>query len=185
MLGLLQASALFAQAVTGTSTRLPEKPMPVDAKPSFELATVKPSPPDARGGGSGMDPGGRFTAHNLSLKGLMLLGYGLHPRQIEGGPAWFETDKFDIVAKADTAGTPNKSQVMMMVQKLLANRFGLRFHREKKELAVYALTVQNSGSKLTPSAGDPNGLPHRAIGPAWAFNRWKHDHGGVRHGAAG
>jgi len=140
-------------------TPLPEKPMPVDAKPSFELATIKPSPPDARGGGSGMDPGGRFTAHNLSLKNLMLLGYGLHPRQIEGGPAWFETDRFDIVAKADTAGAPDKAQVMMMVQKLLADRFGLRFHREKKELTVYALTVQNSGSKLTPSTGDPHGLP--------------------------
>lgn len=133
--------------------------MPVDAKPSFELATVKPSSPDARGGGSGMDPGGRFTARNSSLKGLMLLAYGLHPRQIEGGPAWFETDRFDIVAKADTAGAPNRAQVMMMVQKLLADRFSLRFHHEKKELAIYALTVQNSGSKLTPGTGDPNGLP--------------------------
>lgn len=151
---VLQAGALFAQDITGT-----EKPMPVDAKPSFELATIKPSPPDARGGGSGMNPGGRFTARNSSLKGLMLLGYGLHPSQIEGGPTWFGTDRFDIVAKADTAGAPSRAQVMMMVQKLLADRFTLRFHREKKELAIYALTVRNSGSKLTPSTGDPNGLP--------------------------
>jgi uncharacterized protein (TIGR03435 family) len=155
-LNLVRATAETAWETPATP--LPEIPMPVDAKPSFELATIKPSPPDARGGGSGMNPGGRFTAHNLSLRDLILLGYGLHPSQIEGGPAWFETDRFDIVAKADTAGAPNKAQVMMMVQKLLADRFSLRFRREKKELAIYALTVQKSGFRLTPSTGDPNGL---------------------------
>ncbi len=160
----------LVRATTETAWETPagplrEKPMPVDAKPSFEVATIRPSPPDARGGGSGMNPGGRFTAHNLSLKDLMLLAYGLHPRQIEGGPGWFETDKFDIVAKADTAGAPNKAQVMMMVQKLLADRFSLRFHREQKELAIYALSLQKAGSKLTPSTGYPNGLPTVRVDP--------------------
>lgn len=156
-----QANALLAQDITP----LPEKPMPVDARPSFELATVKASPPDARGAGSGIAPGGRFTAHNLSVKNLMLFAYGLHPRQIEGGPAWLETARFDIAAKADTPGAPNKSQLMMMVQKLLADRF----HREEKELAVYALSVQNSASKLTLSTGDPNGPPTVQLDPHGHF----------------
>jgi uncharacterized protein (TIGR03435 family) len=162
-LKLVRATARTAWEIPATPR--PETPMPVDAKPSFELATIKHSPPDARGGGSGMSPGGRFTAHNLSLKSLVLLGYGLHPLQVEGGPSWFGTDKFDIVARADTEGAPNKSQVMMMVQKLLADRFSLRFHREKKDLAIYALTVQNSGSRLTPGTGDPNGLPTVQVDP--------------------
>ena len=46
-----------------------------------------------------------------------------------------------------------------MIQKLLADRFQLRFHREKKDLAAYAITVSKGGLKLTPSAGDPSGLP--------------------------
>lgn len=54
-------------------------------------------------------------------------------------------------------GTPDKSQQMKMLQKLLADRFSLRFHREEKERSIYALVVQNSGSKLTPNTGDPNG----------------------------
>jgi len=137
----------------------PRKPMAADANPSFEVASIKPSPADARGGGSGVSPSGRFTTRNTSVRDLMILGYGIHPRQIEGGPAWFENDRFDIVAQPDTEGTPGKQQVMIMVQKLLTDRFSLRFHRDKKDISAYAITVGKEGSKLTPSTGDPNGLP--------------------------
>lgn len=106
-----------------------------------------------------MNPGGRFTARNVSLEALILLGYGLHPRQILGGPAWIETEKFDIVAKADTPGSPSKAQLMTMLQKLIADRFALRFHREQKELPVYAITIEKPGPKLRPNTADPNGLP--------------------------
>jgi uncharacterized protein (TIGR03435 family) len=46
-----------------------------------------------------------------------------------------------------------------MWQKLLAERFKLSFHRDKKELSVYVLSVSKTGQKLTKSEGDPNGLP--------------------------
>jgi uncharacterized protein (TIGR03435 family) len=150
---LLQASAVFAQDITP-----PEKPMATDAKPSFEVATIKPTPPGTRGGGLGPSPGGRFTAHNTTLDGLVRFAYGLNRNQIENEPTWFETDRFDIVAKADMSGAPNMAQQRMMLQKLIADRLNLRFHREKKEGTVFALTVQSSGSsKLTPSTSDPNG----------------------------
>jgi len=93
----------------------------------------------------------------MTLGALLLFAYGLNRNQIKNEPAWFETDRFDIVAKADMAGAPNKAQQMMMLQKLLADRLNLRFHREKKEGTVFALTVQNSGSKLTANTGDPDG----------------------------
>ena len=50
--------------------------MPADARPSFEVATIKPSPPGALGGGSGVSPSGRYTAHNQSLRDLMLFAWG-------------------------------------------------------------------------------------------------------------
>lgn len=149
----------FAAMLPDALLSQPTSAMATNASPSFEVATIKPSPPSARGSGSGMDPGGRFTERNLSLRDLILLGYGLHPRQIAGGPGWLETEKFDIVASADTPGAPSKAQVMTMLQKLLADRFALRFHREKKELSVYAITVGKPGPKLTPNTADPNGLP--------------------------
>jgi uncharacterized protein (TIGR03435 family) len=150
----LETVALFAQVPT---TPLPEKPMATDANPSFEVATIKPTPPGTQGGGLGPDPGGRFTVHNSTLAGLLRFAYGLNRNQLENQPAWLENDRFDIIAKADMAGAPNMAQQRIMMQKLLADRLNLRFHREKKDGTVFALTVQNSGSRLTPSTGDPNG----------------------------
>jgi bla regulator protein blaR1 len=54
---------------------------------------------------------------------------------------------------------PNDKQLKGMLQKLLASRFQLKFHQDKKELSVYVLSVAKSGPKLTKSEGDPNGLP--------------------------
>ncbi len=132
--------------------------MAKDANSWFEVATIKPSPPGTRGGGLGPSPGGRFTAHNTTLDGLLRFAYGLNRNQIENEPGWFETDRFDIVAKADMSGAPNMAQQRMMMQKLIADRLSLRFHRERREGTVFALAVQSSGSsKLTPSRSDPNG----------------------------
>jgi uncharacterized protein (TIGR03435 family) len=152
------ATALLAQ---DTPQR---KLMPADANPAFEVATIKPSPPDARGGGSGVSPSGRFTAHNISLRGLILFAWALHPRQLEGGPPWIDSDRFDIAAQPDSEGSPNKRQLTSMLQRFLADRFQLRFHREKRDLASYAITVAKQGAKLTVSEGDPSGLPTATTG---------------------
>jgi uncharacterized protein (TIGR03435 family) len=68
-------------------------------------------------------------------------------------------EKYDVTGKPDTAGMLSIRQLRMMVQKLLAERFALAFHREKKELPVYAITVGKSGVKLTKNDSNPNGLP--------------------------
>ncbi len=54
----------------------------------------------------------------------------------------------------------------LMIQKLLVDRFQLRFHTEKKELPVYAMVVAKSGPKITVSAGDPNDFPGIGFGRA-------------------
>jgi uncharacterized protein (TIGR03435 family) len=69
------------------------------------------------------------------------------------------TAKFDIDAKPDVPGSPNREQLKTMVQKLLADRFQLKFHRDKKELSAYVLSVAKGGPKLKTSEGDPKGLP--------------------------
>jgi uncharacterized protein (TIGR03435 family) len=78
---------------------------------------------------------------------------------VTGLPAWAETEKFDITAKPDIEGTPNDKQLKGMLQKLLAERFKLTFHHEKRELPVYVLSVAKSGNKMTKEESDPNGLP--------------------------
>ncbi len=53
-----------------------------------------------------------------------------------------------------------------LIQKLVVDRFQLKFHQEKKELAVYTITVTKTGSKITKSDADPNTLPGLFFGRA-------------------
>ena len=157
------------------------KPMAADASPVFEVATIKPGNPEAQGKGI-MVRGRNFSTINTSLSDLITFAYGLHARQITGGPAWLESEKYDLVAKPDGEGQPNDKQWKGMVQKLLADRFKLTFHRDKKELSVFAIVVGKNGPKLTKSAGDPNGLPglfFRGLGDLPARNATMADFAGV------
>ncbi len=156
----------LARATPATAWTIPEPPPPpklmaADANPVFEVATIKPSQPDARGSSIlvGRGGGNLFTTTNTSLAELITFAYGIHPRQITNGPAWFESEKYDISAKPDLAGIPNVAQLKSMVQKLLAERFQLAFHREKKELSCYALSVAKSGAKMTKTENNPGRLP--------------------------
>jgi uncharacterized protein (TIGR03435 family) len=136
----------------------PLKPMAADAKPEFEVATLKPSKPDAQGKGF-VVRGRQFSTLNTSLSDMLTFAYGLHARQITGGPAWLEQDKFDVLAEPAGEGQPNGDQWKVMLQKMLADRFKLSFHREKKELPVYAIILADKGPKLTKSESNGNTIP--------------------------
>jgi uncharacterized protein (TIGR03435 family) len=139
------------------------KPMAADAIPAFEVATIKPSKPDAQGRGIGIR-GRELSTGNTPLSFLIAFSYGVHARQIVGGPGWIDSEKYDILAKPDGEGQPSEKQWKIMIQKMLADRFKLSFHHEKKELSVYAIVLGKNDSKLTKSEGDPNGLPGLGFG---------------------
>jgi len=130
----------------------PNAPMARDADPSFEVATIKPSKPGEEGSGYGLD-GRHVTTENTSLNSLIGYAYDLHRKQIVAAPDWADSGKFDISGVPDKPGEPNDIQMKLMMQKLLADRFQLKFHREKRELNVYVLSVAKNGPKnLTISA---------------------------------
>jgi uncharacterized protein (TIGR03435 family) len=132
--------------------------MPADANPSFEVATIKPGKPDTPG--QSITVRGRtFNTLNQTVRGMMTFAYGLHPDQIVGGPEWIKNDRFDITAEPEGTGMPNERQWRSMLGKLLADRYKLTFHKDKKDLPVYALTMVKSGHKLTKNDTNPNGLP--------------------------
>jgi uncharacterized protein (TIGR03435 family) len=151
---------LLERAAAGAEWAIPEPPkkMAADANPSFEVATIKPSKPDAPGKYLTVQ-GNRMISANFSLADYISFAYGVHSKQVTGLPAWAETEKFDITAKPDIDGTPSDKQLKGMVQKLLAERFKLTFHHDKRELSVYILSVSKAGNKMTKEESDPNGLP--------------------------
>ena len=122
---------------------------------AFDVASVKL---DKTGGSSGFNlaPGGEsFTATNLPLLALIMLAYGVTPRQISGVPSSFSTEAYDIVAKSDRP--IKQDQALRMLQTLLADRFKLTLHREAREQPIYALLVGNSGPKFKLSPEDAIG----------------------------
>jgi uncharacterized protein (TIGR03435 family) len=129
-----------------------------NSPPSFEVATIKPSQPEEARKGILL---GRhqFKATNNSLDDLIIFAYGLHPKQLVGAPPWAATDKFDIVGEPDREGVPSLDQWKTMLQKLLAERCQLSFHKDQKELPVYVLSVSKAGAKLSTSLGNAMGLP--------------------------
>jgi len=128
------------------------------ADPSFEVATINPSEPMANGSGFQTN-GHRIFIKNETLADMISVSYDIHRDQIIGAPAWFTKDRFDIHGVPDLAGQPSWPQQKKMIQKLLADRFQLTFHRETRELAIYTVTVLKSGPKLKPTTRDPNSLP--------------------------
>jgi uncharacterized protein (TIGR03435 family) len=153
----------LVRATPETEWEIPEDPPnqpPVEATASlaFEVATFKPSPPDASFKGIRLSRH-QFLAVNTNLNDLIIFAYGVHPKQVIGVPGWAETEKFDIQAVPNNEGLPTLDQWKLMVRKLLEDRCKLSFHHDEKELPVYALTVSKTGPKLTPSLGNSIGLP--------------------------
>ncbi len=160
-LSALPGSALLAQNIPDPP--LPPVMMPAIAKPEFTVATIKPSSPDAPRGGYGFR-GQDVTTTNVTVNWLIKLAYSVHARQITGGAAWLDSAKYDVVGRPDTPGQPSRDQMKLMLRKLLADRFQLKFHTEKRELPVYAMVVLKTGAKITVSADDPNAFPGIGFG---------------------
>ena len=153
----------LVRATDQTAWTIPEPPHPpammlANANPEFTVATIKPSSPGAPRGGYGFR-GQDVTTTNVTVNWLIKLAYNVHARQISGGAAWLDSEKYDIVGRPDTPGQPSRDQMKLMIQKLLADRFQLKFHTEKRELPVYAMVVLKTGAKITVSSGDPHAFP--------------------------
>lgn len=157
-------------ATPQTAWAMPEaaekpKAMAADADPSFEVVTIKPSRREPLDKGFGQRAR-RFTVNNESVTDVVTLAYGLHVHQMAGMPSWAESEKFDIEGTSDGEGVPSLDQWRIMLRKMLADRFHLVFHTEKRELSVYALTVAKGGPKMTKSLNQEAlaGLGLRGLG---------------------
>jgi uncharacterized protein (TIGR03435 family) len=137
---------------------------PVDT-PKWEAVSIKSCAPGnvgrGSGGGRGAGPGTNASPDRLTLPCLtvsMLVNQAFvtfvggntnlrQPVRVEGGPAWINSDLYQISAKSDVRTT----QEMMkgpMLQVLLEDRFGLKIERKTKEVPAYTLTVSKGGAKL-------------------------------------
>jgi len=136
-----------------------------DRKPQFEVASIRPSPraePNRFGfpvmSSFRIEPGGRVTAAQITLRELVWRAYGLQPFQVGGGPEWTTEERFEVAAKAGDGFTGGVEEIRVMLQSLLADRFALAVRSESKEMPVYVLVLARRdgkvGEQLQPSTID-------------------------------
>jgi uncharacterized protein (TIGR03435 family) len=127
------------------------------SRATFEVASVKRNVmtdeqffrPAA--GGVSREPGitaagGRFNALRVTVRSLIIRAFGVEGRHLFGGPAWLNSDKFDITATANSKAT--FAEMNVMLQALLAERFLLRTHIDKRQTDMQVLTVARPDGRL-------------------------------------
>ncbi len=151
---------LAVAALTAVSAPVAVGIVHAQTTPSFEVASVKPNTSgNPRFLGFQTLPGGTLSIRNNFLRSIIAVAYGLpafyNGDFLTGAPAWIDTERYDIDAKATAGAIPTgmserdrNLKMGLMLQSLLADRFKLAIHRETKELPVYDLFVLKSGLKL-------------------------------------
>jgi uncharacterized protein (TIGR03435 family) len=117
------------------------------------VASIKRGDPNSRQVGIHTENSGRFTTTNTTLKILIGFAYGVNNNQIAGGPTWIDSDVFSIEARPESAtafqsDSERQRNVPAMLQTLLADRFKVVVHSEKREQPAYDLVIAKGGPKL-------------------------------------
>jgi bla regulator protein blaR1 len=123
------------------------------AQPTFEVASIKPNTSGERWESVSPVTGGKLTAKNVTVGWLVKTAYHVEPFQIAGLPAWANTERFDVLARAADAHT-TPEQLRQMIRTLLADRFQMAMHKENREQPTYSLVVARNGAKLKKAAKD-------------------------------
>jgi uncharacterized protein (TIGR03435 family) len=124
-------------------------------KLGFEVASIRPSAAEPQGQlGVGLHiDGAQVRIGRFTLKDYIALAYRTKISQVFGAD-WVSSERFDIAATIPAGG--KRDQIREMLQTLLADRFDLKFHREKRELPVYALVLGKRPLKLKEVPPDEN-----------------------------
>lgn len=129
----------------------------------FEVVSVKANRSGSNGSDSRSDPS-MLTAVNVSLRSLIVRAYGMKDFQVEG-PPWLNSERFDIAAKFPDAFPKDRdgynAGLRAMMQKMLADRFKLAVHQERKVLSVYGLVAAKGGIKFKEAPEGPSNSQSR------------------------
>jgi uncharacterized protein (TIGR03435 family) len=117
--------------------------------PAFDSISIKRN---VLGGASSSSNSrtGYILMKNQTLKSLVAIAYGTQDDRVTGGPKWADAERFDIEGRA--AGPARNPDLLLMLQRTLAERFKLVLHRENSNIDGYALVPIESGLKIQPDA---------------------------------
>jgi len=135
------ANAAFASATLERSRQL----MSPGDNSAFDVISITAKKVDKPGdllGNYHTLPVGTYTANHTGLRALIATEFFRDynkRRLVIGGPAWIDSETFDI--KASTKGSPGKEEEQLMIQRLVEGKFKLAMHHETRQLPIYALVM--------------------------------------------
>jgi uncharacterized protein (TIGR03435 family) len=155
----IRLTLLFALSSLTAATALAQTP----AAQHFEVSSIKPAVPLQQQITTGnlrvmqqVITDQRIDLNTLSLADMIVMAYRVKPYQLTA-PDWVKSERYDVQATLPAGAT--KEQVPEMMQALLAERFKLKVHHDKKPQPVYGLVVGKDGAKLQPAAATPAPVP--------------------------
>lgn len=157
---------LAASTALGIQAQAPLLPQPNAPLPEFAAATVKPG--SANFIGVLVKGGGRVSGGECTVLYLVTEAFHVPMSRVTGGPKWIDSKRFDIEAvppddsparqyKPVAINSQMTDDQRLMLQALLRDRFGLKYHVEKQEQPVYFLQQSGKPLKLLPPK-DPKGF---------------------------
>jgi uncharacterized protein (TIGR03435 family) len=141
----------------------------------FEVASVRPSPPNVNDGFSGGATIGGFEAHAETMRNLFATAWDIHwdhiDEMIQGAPKWMDSARFDIQAKPPSVSSgppPSRSSfvdddVRLMLRNLLTERFKIKTHYENQLVDAYVLVANKPRLRKADPSNRPNCKEARAI----------------------
>jgi len=149
------AVAIVAAIVPVTHAQTPAR--------TFEATSIRRNPPrDALP--IAVVRGDRFIAPGTTVRDLIRVANLVEEIQVTGGPAWVESERFAIEASTGPGITAEDARAM--IRAMLADRFKLKTHTEKRDLQGFSLiAVRGNTNDRRPSGADcaplrsPAGIP--------------------------
>ncbi len=154
LVGAIAQPAILRDSPSGLQTpRYENAPSNVRTDRSFDVISIRPSDHSVTSGGFHRIDPGVITISGMTVKELISTAYSLRAYQIDGGPKWVDTERYDVAAKDTSAGVVDSHSLTKQqwiaaltanyekMRTLLADRFGLKVHTESRELPAYALRV--------------------------------------------
>ena len=127
------------------------------AVPAFEVVSIKRNV-SGTGNFMGVQPGGRFSAINMSVRQVILRAFAVQSFQLVGESDRLQSERYDIQAKAPDGIAMTGDAINTMLQAMFADRFKLKVRRETRESPIYELVVGRSdrrlGEKLQQTSAD-------------------------------
>ena len=124
---------------------------PQSAAPAFEVTSIKPNNALDRSGTISGPSGSQFRVTNISLRMIVTYAYNVRDLELVDVPSWASAEKFDITATYPANAAHTLDETRAMVQRVLAERFGLRVRRETRDMPIYRLVRARDDGRLGPS----------------------------------